>query len=920
MRREREGQPRPVAASDAGQEPPLRVFISSAMDGTVDWARQAVRTWLSSHYLAEAWAFEEAPTRSIGPVELYLDAVRSSDFLIWLAGPTTPVAVRTEVEEAINAGVRVLVFLLPGARDGPETRSLTATLKQRATWSTATDAKTLVSGLTASLSDELRHAIRQPHALSRFGDIEMSLNASRVRCLTRWLASGLALEDCLPLVDDHSVGRPPTDLMPSEHQPILLLEGEPGSGKSLMAERVFQSWLLDRATTSTVRQVLFLGAGDPEAAAVLKSEDFGSVRIVLDGLDEAPLARAKELVARLVALGRIEKDFQAFITSRPMPDLPDDVQLRRVPLTQDDKLISAWISLTARRTIEPSEFSFLRRGVQDALRLPLFAFLAGCLIREGLPLSDIAEIDLAGQYFDRTLRKAENSSLASALLVDLGAACTNGAGRAELPRVSVPGVVPFLVESGIVKMEGRYMSFTLPIFERHFAVLSLCLGTFDLSAHLDDGRTLDRWLGVLRDFLAVATEQDVARVLEPIIAGRPGLASLLFRNLRNAYATNAGSVDKTVPRRYVETLHLAMEQWCEGLGPLAAKVGPVTDEGTVETVGWRGDATTLAVGWRKGRDNPKVAVLPAGAGALVYPAESEWELVAAGLTPGLGAKPWADAHWLLTTGISAWLRKRGPLASTDWIESERAWLDARAVMGRLHRKRAISLRALMGRIHELRREIAELSQEVAAVGGVLPDGMTFGDEDRTVDFGWLHEWSLLQISRGKTDVVSTGPVWDRTVRATRVWDLYSTEEKTRFYTQTYDHALEAFDGIAAQWFPGTRVDMPIAGQLPVRLVAIIDEETLERPDTAPTIHMYFEPQEKGPSVASVTVGPRPDVNDVFERLLELRSLFRPCSLANASVISSVMRSFHADAVTRTVLDWVASDLYGIALTSSPIRW
>src|SRR5204862_4206694 len=74
----------------------------------------------------------------------------------------------------------------------------------------------------------------------RVARLEELGRASRARCIARWKAAGLGETEACTLADDPSTAAPDDSLAPSDTQPLVVLVGEFGAGKSTIAERLFQ--------------------------------------------------------------------------------------------------------------------------------------------------------------------------------------------------------------------------------------------------------------------------------------------------------------------------------------------------------------------------------------------------------------------------------------------------------------------------------------------------------------------------------------------------------------------------------------------------------------------------------------------------------------------------------------------------------
>ena len=64
---------------------------------------------------------------------------------------------------------------------------------------------------------------------------------SRARCISRWRAVGLDKNEAKDLFDDSNIGAPPANLVSRMSDDLVVVTGDLGTGKSLVAERIHQT-------------------------------------------------------------------------------------------------------------------------------------------------------------------------------------------------------------------------------------------------------------------------------------------------------------------------------------------------------------------------------------------------------------------------------------------------------------------------------------------------------------------------------------------------------------------------------------------------------------------------------------------------------------------------------------------------------
>lgn len=243
---------------------------------------------------------------------------------------------------------------------------------------------------------------------------------SRARCVERWQAAGVSEKEAEELTDDPSVGAPPPHIQLCDEKPILLI-GEVGAGKSLIAERIFQSaiqQLIDNAHAPVpvyleAKKVGHLQEAVEAAAIGIGNPQFQGATVIIDGADEAGTGLASQLLTEARRLRAWQKT-TVIITSRPIPTFDKQKEAVRVPLLSlEDACIL--IERFAKQPITEFTASKWPEAVQDAIHRPLFAVLLGIYLHEqgmtvpksiGELLSSLVERALKRQTID--IDKANN--------------------------------------------------------------------------------------------------------------------------------------------------------------------------------------------------------------------------------------------------------------------------------------------------------------------------------------------------------------------------------------------------------------------------------------------------------------------------------------------------------------------------------
>ena len=281
----------------------LLIFISSVMTDELNWAREEVVRTLETFHFAEPWAFEFTPASSEAPDDAYLRKVRDADFMVCLVGSRTTQPVVREVNARMAAGRRLLVFQLPAGNRDAVTRQLLRTVSEYCKWQSVDSNASLAQALTASISDEVVRALRDPAAPVRQKTLRKWRDLSIAKCKQSWIALGVPAELATELANNRSIGHVLTAPAPG----FQLVTGPVGSGKSLAASRLFQEAIDIALADASQPFPLFVAARDmagpleeyieTRAAGLVQPRDQSTV-IILDGLDERGVLEGNELLTQ----------------------------------------------------------------------------------------------------------------------------------------------------------------------------------------------------------------------------------------------------------------------------------------------------------------------------------------------------------------------------------------------------------------------------------------------------------------------------------------------------------------------------------------------------------------------------------------------------------------------------------------------
>jgi hypothetical protein len=358
----------------------------------IQWARDATVDALTKNPTLIPWAFEYTPASSEAADVSYLAKVREADFVIWLIGEMTTPPVRDEIAEAVAANKRIWAITLPADERDELTTELLRDVRGRAKTAAASTAAELRELLALTLSDEVIRALRDTPGLTRLALLEQLGRRSRARMVSRWVAVGLDAAEAISFADDPAVGAPPPNVLPDADQPLSILVGDVGAGKSVVAERALQRALLEARNRAGPPIPMFLHmrdtSGGVEPAIRVRADGLGDPRlqgayVVIDGADEVPPDIAARVIEEARELAHALPQTRILITSRPTAALrrgvPERVELPA--LTAEEA--RALAGRVGGYEITVAAESGWPQSVRDAVRRPLFAILMGLNRRSG---------------------------------------------------------------------------------------------------------------------------------------------------------------------------------------------------------------------------------------------------------------------------------------------------------------------------------------------------------------------------------------------------------------------------------------------------------------------------------------------------------------------------------------------------------
>jgi len=808
-------------------EPPLLVFISSLQSSELQEARDiATNTIESFPVLAMPWAFEYTPAASEQPDKTYLRKVRECDIFIWLVGDTTTTPVKNEVQEAVASKRSMLVFSLTKERDS-QTESLLETVAPSSKYR-ETSVKELRKEILYAIGDTIARALRNKPGIGVQDLLDEMERRSKGRCVASWQSIGLPTYVAISFSEDDCVGKPATEMFPSAERPVILILGNIGCGKSLLAERIYQAWINGYRNDSSLPLPIFLKAqvvaGCLEEEVIKNSSSLGDPRLqgvsaVIDGADEAGLSNASSLLDEARVLSRTWPNSSFVITSRPIP-VEAREELVQVPELDEITQVSL-IGTSAGRTVTIGMLSSLPPSLKDAIKLPLFALLLGKYLSVTNMLSPSSTGEMIDGLMDHSIRgrKTLSEDISKELQKLARLSTERNGGPVPESEVAVGSKIQELIDTMLVIRDNRCLSFQLPIFRQWFAAHEF-LDDATLSNQLvSDNRRLERWRYSYVIAVAIFDKETVSTILRPVVGVNPGLASEIISEGLSRW----GISTDVYPPPSIECgrqVRDTMECWLHGIGRLSALIGPVNNKGDLVPTGARTSDVWLSTAWYFGPDElPNVFDF----GEVESVSEffpDDWKIIK-GARPGRqSAWAWKWSHEQLVHELSCCLFAREIPIVDKMMSHEIIWELMLKATGRgVFYSDPIPL------------------QEMKNIASSLKEDDKLG----------IHRCLVKTIEYLEEAGIDLTPPWqgpDKPLEKGKsfwVWEPYSDDQLLARTKVVLSGALDIYEKIATEWFGNLSGRMNTAVTLPGKLVGEVKRADSSRGGNGgPAISWYLE--------------------------------------------------------------------------------
>ncbi len=786
-------------------ESELRVFISSVMDGLMEYRRVAKKA-IDDIPFARPWLFEDTPASTDSAIDLYLQKVAEAEITIWLIGASTTQPVVKEIHACLNAGKRLLAFKLPAESRDCETTKLLSEVEEHVKWREIKSAHELPIQIKAAIYDEATRAIRGWTAPTRSQKLLEVRRLSFARTKRMWTTLEVPDEIATELTDNQTVG----DVFALPNTGLHVLLGDQGTGKSLAGERLLQKSIDLALEDASQPFPVFINArqfNEPLNEYVnritgdVASPFIQGTFVVVDKIDELGITEANNLIDQLVVFADANSKSTIVAPLRPLPGLKQVGTRVDMPLLTDEQSLEL-IRKIAGEQVLPGVRLSSSGATWDATKRPLFAIMMGVELRqnpdEGVPSASDLVRRMAGRAFaDSKLPTERVDDLLKTLAVQ-----TTISGK-PVPNSRISRNIREqhdLSNSRLVLEQDDAIDFTLAVFREWFAARAIVEGDVEFESLIPAS---DRWIIPI----SIATNADKEELCHSIMTESsstdPGFGSLLLNEIDPGWYFSP----KNVPSfgTAIEMGHQvydAMEDWRSGLGNLFDIIGPIGRDGSTATVGVAIDQPRLITSWYLGNDETaKVVDLPSGEDR-----SKGWFNWQMRTLPRTRAWPWVVTKDRLVDSLSKLLdSRRLSTYTTDGI-AEISW----GLALELHQTSYSNITRL--KISDT-NALIDANPSGASFQGRWGTSIALSPSD--IDLVRRHLAGLT--ADGNTHISDPWPSENRDVSAGSSWERYTEDQLLARTEEVYAAAVRIYEQMVNQWFAAFSDRLNLFQLLPVRM-------------------------------------------------------------------------------------------------------
>lgn len=647
---------------------------------------------------------------------------------------------------------------------------------------------------------------------------------SRGRCISLWQAAGVPRSEAIELANDSSIGSPWPELQPNDDKPLILIVGEFGAGKSLIAERIFQKAIKQACESADALLPVYLKAqkvvGQLQQAVEAEISRLGEspskgVAVIVDGADEVGSGlAAADLLNEARILVNAWRESTVVITSRPIPILVESEEAVRVP-PLSDKDAYALIERFSKRAITPYVAYKWPESIHDAVHRPLFAVLLGIYLRDRNMMAPNSTGELLSNLVERSLRQARANNSNVEQLQRLAVLSTDRSrGLVSKTEVASTSELQMLLDSGLVVEDAGTISFPLPILSQWFAAQSLAAGIPEPNDLINDPEKLERWRYPLAIFVGSFDHDRVSKLLAPLAENHPAFAAeIVNEELARTSWNYTNKVSLPPSHECGQRIQTAMRGWVKGIGSLSKLIAPVREDGTLMPIGIKADEGGVTTAWYHGSDAiADVVKLPLSQ----LPLFPDWPTLGYSKPSHKSAWAWEWTLHELVDSLSQLLQHRVLPISDGPLLQEAVWQTALTVTQR-------------GSFYHSPIPLIEIEECLSRLpGNIFPSGV-----NEQLRKHYLNQL-VTEVNRlrklGEVELYPPWPGPDRNFINGWIWESYTQQQMLARAKAVYAGAIKGYQQLVNTWFPKFAPRLATAVTLPARLVGIV---TLPQPDEGP---------------------------------------------------------------------------------------
>ena len=698
------------------------------------------------------------------------------------------------------------------------------------------------------------------HRMLLVEQIDLLNRESRARCAGLWQVVRVNSQEADELANDQSLGTPPPDLQLDPGRLILLI-GEMGAGKSLMAERLFQRAIQQLREDINAPIPIYIEAGQlqpkkplcqvvQEAASSIGNPQTPGAVVIIERTDEFERSLASRILREARIIVKVWQKTTIIITSRPIPDFAEAEESVIVPALSNEQAYTL-INRLAGKTVTCMAQNWAE-SVLNAIHRPLFAVLVGIYLRDQNGRLPRSKEHLLSSLVERSLRLVNLEEKRIVQLLQQLAIFSVDGGGAPVPVNKVASWFERqeLLKSGLVIEHSEHLRFSLPILTQWFAKESLATGKPDPNELASEIERLERWRYPLILATATLDSDKVSRFLVAIAERYPAIAAEIVNEaLVDRNITNETSLPRSLELgRQVRT---AMQAWINGIASIAQLIAGVREDGTLPPIGVRISKERLDIDIPIDLDIIESKVeIARYIGNNVRPdvfkldldLTNPKDLLKNGFdwyrSPALQQQscwPWKWTQQTLVESLSALLQKFRLPIDRGILVHEGAWLAALLITKRYSN----------GSLHYSPIPLAEIEQCLDKFDRVFREEILGIGVDQHLFDLLVMEIDRLHIEEKK----ELSSPWFSIKQL-------STEQILVQAIDIYTQAIETYQKIVKQWFPNFSDSLQTMALLPAQIAGVVIPPSLNRSPAG--VSWYWNPLPPGSlSKVDFVLGHRP---------------------------------------------------------------